>query len=367
MKEIMSKRPINKINQEQPLLFDFEDESEHEAIDFRYLITSYGADYPVDSLMKRIADKVIFVPPFQRKFVWSLNEASKFVESLILGLPVPGIFLSKEKETNRLLIVDGQQRLLTLYQFYKGYFDNLPFKLQNVQEDLIGKSYRTLKPSDRIRLDDSILHATIVRQDEPDDNDSSVYQIFERLNSGGRALKPQEIRACIYYGEFNELLNSLVNHQSWRLIFGKNPDQRLKEQELVLRFFSLLFYRDQYEKPLKGFLNMVMNKNRNCEEYSQEKLTEIFTKTFDFIAGSLKSRPFRIKRNLNLGAFDAISTGVAERLLISEIKDQVAFQNAYAELIEDTDFIQVVQGGTSDEKNIETRVNMAVDAFKNIK
>jgi len=363
----MSKRPISKINREQPLLFDFIDESENETIDFRYVITSYGADYPIDSLMKRIDDGVIFVPPFQRQFVWNVDEASKFVESLILGLPVPGIFLSKEKETNKLLIVDGQQRLLTLYQFYEGYFNKLPFKLQNVQEDLVGKTYRTLKPSDRIRLDDSILHATIVRQDEPDDNDSSVYQIFERLNSGGRALKPQEIRACIYYGEFNELLNALVKHQTWRQIFGKNADNRLKEQELILRFFSLLLYRDQYEKPLKGFLNMVMSRNRDCNEHSVEKLSEIFKKTFDFIVKSLHPRPFRIKRNLNLGAYDAISTGIAERLMKSDVKDHVAFQKAYTNLVEDDEFIQVVQGGTSDEKNIRVRLDMAINAFATIK
>ena len=136
---------MNEINIEQPLLFDFEDETENESIDFRYVITSYGADYPVDSLMKRIKDKVIFIPPFQRQFVWSINEASKFIESLILGLPVPGIFLSKEKDTNRLLVVDGQQRLMSLYYFYKGYFQQTPFKLQNVQEDLLGRSYATLK------------------------------------------------------------------------------------------------------------------------------------------------------------------------------------------------------------------------------
>ena len=105
---------MNPINIEQPLLFNFDDETENEQIDFRYVITSYGADYPVDSLMKRIKDKVIFIPPFQRQFVWNINEASKFIESLILGLPVPGIFLSKEKDTHRLLVVDGQQRLTTL-------------------------------------------------------------------------------------------------------------------------------------------------------------------------------------------------------------------------------------------------------------
>lgn len=362
-----SKRPFNKINKEQHLLFDFLDETEEEVIDFRYVITSYGADYPIDSLMKRIDDKVIFVPSFQRQFVWTINEASKFIESLLLGLPVPGIFLSKERETNKLLIVDGQQRLLSLYYFYQGYFRGDLFKLQNVQNDLIGKTYRTLKGADRIRLDDSILHATIVRQDEPDDNDSSVYQIFERLNSGGRALKPQEIRACIYYGVFNEQLNKLIKHRSWRQIFGKTENPRLKEQELVLRFFSLLYYRDIYQKPLKGFLNKIMNKNRDCQEHSEKEFNDIFIKTFDFIVAVLNDKPFRIKRNLNLGAFDAISIGLAERLLKSEIYNFDAFKAAYRELVEDPEFIQVVQGGTSDEKNIEKRTEMAINAFKKLK
>jgi uncharacterized protein with ParB-like and HNH nuclease domain len=357
---------MNDINIEQPLLFDFEDESENESIDFRYVITSYGADYPVDSLMKRIQDKVIFIPPFQRQFVWSINEASKFIESLILGLPVPGIFLSKEKDTNRLLVVDGQQRLMSLYYFYKGYFQSTPFKLQNVQEDLLGRSYATLKTSDRLRLDDSIIHATVVRQDEPDDSESSVYQIFERLNSGGRALKPQEIRACIYYGEFNELLNELVKSQSWRVVFGKKSDIRLKEQELILRFFSLLYNRKNYEKPLKGFLNSFMSEHQHLEKISKEEFENTFKNTFNFITLAVGSKPFRIKRNLNLGAFDSISIGVAERLKAGKIKNKAEFVEKYRLLTENEEFISVVQGGTSDEKNVMARINMAIEAFKNI-
>ena len=358
---------MNKINLEQPLLFNFEDETENENIDFRYVITSYGADYPIDSLMKRIKDKVIFIPPFQRQFVWSINEASKFIESLILGLPVPGIFLSKEKDTNRLLVVDGQQRLMSLYYFYTGYFQQTPFKLQNVQEDLLGRTYNTLKAPDRLRLDDSIIHATIVRQDEPDEDESSVYQIFERLNSGGRDLKPQEIRACIYYGDFNELLNELVNQHSWRSIFGKKPDQRLKEQELILRFFSLLYEREKYEKPLKGFLNSFMAKHQNLDKISKEDFIQVFTSTYEFITRTVGNKPFRIKRNLNLGAFDAISIGVAERLKSGEIKNRAEFVEAYKELVTNKEFISIVQGGTSDEKNVEARIDLAIKAFKNIK
>lgn len=357
---------MNDINIEQPLLFNFDDETESEHIDFRYVITSYGADYPVDSLMKRIKDKVIFIPPFQRQFVWNINEASKFIESLILGLPVPGIFLSKEKDTNRLLVVDGQQRLMSLYYFYTGYFQSTPFKLQNVQEDLLGRTYNTLKTPDRIRLDDSIIHATIVRQDEPDEDESSVYQIFERLNSGGRDLKPQEIRACIYYGAFNELLNELVNSHSWRAIFGKKSDIRLKEQELILRFFSLLYDRQNYEKPLKGFLNSFMSKNQHLEKISKEDFSETFKSTFDFIVRTVGTKPFRIRRNLNLGAFDSISIAVAERLKNGEIKDRKEFVEQYNKLTENPEFISAVQGGTSDEKNVETRINIAIEAFKEL-
>ena len=142
------------------------DDLEFEEINYRYEITSYGADYPVDSIVKRIKDEVIYVPPFQRNFVWNIAQASKFIESLILGLPVPGIFLSKESSTGKLLIVDGQQRLMSLSTFYEGIFKGKEFVLTGLASDLNGKTYKTLNASDRIRLDDSIIHATIVRQDQ---------------------------------------------------------------------------------------------------------------------------------------------------------------------------------------------------------
>lgn len=83
-----------------------------------YSIASYGADYPVDALVKRIRSGDIYVPTFQREFVWSLKQASRFIESLLLGLPVPGIVLAREVDTNRHLVIDGQQRLISLTSFY---------------------------------------------------------------------------------------------------------------------------------------------------------------------------------------------------------------------------------------------------------
>lgn len=171
---------------------------------------------------------MIFIPQFQRSFVWSINQASRFIESLLLGLPVPGIFLSKEPETGKLLIIDGQQRLKTLQYFYQGVFHNgREFSLQNVQDRLLGKTHRTLDQTDENILDDSIIQATVVKQDEPSDDESSIYHIFERLNTGGTQLQPQEIRACIFHGPFNDLLNELNDEPAWRRVFGRHS-KRLK-------------------------------------------------------------------------------------------------------------------------------------------
>ena len=176
-----------------------------------YAISSYGADYPVDGLVKRINSGSIYIPKFQRSYVWNIYRAARFIESLLLGLPVPAIFLYKETESNKLLVIDGQQRLRTLQYFYKGSFEptERTFKLpKGVQQRFQGATYETLKADERLRLDDSIIHAIIVKQEDPSEDHSqgagpsSIYHIFERLNTGGVLLQPQEIRSCIFHGKF---------------------------------------------------------------------------------------------------------------------------------------------------------------------
>lgn len=338
---------------------------EEEQLEYRYSITSYGADYPVDSVVKRINEDVIFVPPFQRKFVWNINQASRFIESLILGLPVPGVFLSKERGTNRLIIIDGQQRLLSLSSFYSGIFKNKVFTLQGVQPDLEGLSYKDLNPEDKIRLDDSIIHATVIRQDEPDDDESSIYMIFERLNTGGRPLTAQEIRACIYYGNFNEYLNKLTENVSWRLIFGKQ-NERMKEQELILRFFALYYFGTSYSKPLKSFLNSFMVKNRDFEIKSKEELDRLFTSTIKLISDNIGSSAFKIGKVINAAAFDAVMIGIAKRIMEKEINNIPELKKQHELLIQNPSFVDATKAGTSDEKVVKDRIDLSIRQFQNV-
>jgi hypothetical protein len=356
---------VNRIASLSPGVI-IEDKTEDETVNYRYSVTSYGADYPVDSIVKRIKDEVIFVPPFQRKFVWNLQQASRFIESLLLGLPVPGIFLSKEESTGRLLIIDGQQRLTSIYNFYNGFFRGKKFRLMGVQEDLDGKTYQDLEPVDRNRLDDSIIHATVIKQTQPDDGDSSIYLVFERLNTGGSKLTAQEIRACIYYGEFNELLDRLAENVDWRNIFGR-PNTRLKEQELVLRFFALFFVSEKYEKPLKVFLNTFMERNRNLKVYSERVLSKVFDSTISFINKNLSEKAFRIGAGINAAVFDSVMVGTAKRLQNGNIADVDGYIKAYNELINNKEFLQLIRAGTSNDINVKSRIAMAIKAFNDLK
>ena len=341
------------------------DEAE-ENVPFEYSVTSYGADYTVDSLVTRLNKEVVFVPHFQREYVWTLKQASRFIESLLLGLPVPGVFFSRESETEKLLIVDGQQRLKSLQFFYNGIFNGKEFKLKDVQQKFEGKTCKTLDAEDRIRLDDSIIHATIVKQDVPSEDNSSIYHVFERLNTGGTPLHPQEIRACIHHGDLNDLLMQLRTEPSWQRIYG-GTSVRMKDAELILRFFALYFNRNEYKRPMNNFLNTYMGKNRHLKIQNEDLLKNKFINTITFLSESLGTGAFRIERAINAAVFDAVMVGTAKRLEKGPIQDTEEFKQVYNALLQNGDFVNACQTGTSDEGKVKTRIDLAVDYFSEVK
>ncbi len=339
-------------------------EEEDDIILFQYSITSYGADYPVESLVQRMKRDDIFIPHFQRDYVWSLRDASRFIETLLLGLPVPGIFLSKEQKTQKLLVIDGQQRLRTLQYFYDGIFvpTGREFSLRYVQPEYEGKTYKTLPDEDRRRIDDSIIHLTIVQQDEPSDDDSSIYHIFERLNTTGRPLSSQEIRACLYHGEFNDHLRELNSIDTWRELFG-SVNRRMRDQELILRFIALFFMGDRYVKPMKGFLNKYMASNRYMELQSREEINSIFIPTVELILEAIGNRAFKPKRALNAAVFDSLMIGIANRIVRGPVADLNSLSEQFHRLMENELYLESWETATTDEENVRNRINLATEAF----
>lgn len=338
-----------------------------EVVPFRYSITSYGADHPVDGLIRRMSSGDIIVPTFQRGYVWSLREASRFVESLLLGLPVPSIFLSREHETQRLLVIDGQQRLSTLRYFYEGIWPltRKEFSLKGVISKFEGATYKSLASDDRRRLDDSIVHAIIVKQDQPSDDDSSIYHIFERLNTSGVSLTPQEIRTAIHHGELSDFLKELNAGASWRAIYGP-VNSLMRDQELILRFFALYHDSGQYSRPMKGFLNDFMGRNRHLTAVPKEKMRSEFTQAMETIHQSIGKRAFRLARVLNAAVFDSVMVGIARRLARGPLVHLDLLNKMYTALLVNPDFLAVTERATADEESVAKRLDLATAAFADI-
>lgn len=333
------------------------------ASDSLYNISSFGVDYTVEFLVKKIKKESFFIPPFQREYVWSKNDASKFIESILLGLPVPGIFIFKEANSPRHLVIDGQQRLKSLRFFYDGVIGERKFKLSGIKSKWLDMAYEDLNDTDRERLDDGVIHTTVFKQDFPSEGMDSVYEVFERINTGGLKLSPQEIRSCVAHGKFNDLLFELNDNEQWREIFGKKS-LRLKDVELILRFFSFAFNSGEYKKPMKKFLGDYMTENRNPSDKDVEIFKDLFVRTFSLIHSSLGKKAFRPERPLNAAVFDTISATVAHRLLESEKIDEGIVKAAYDELLENEDFKDWFSRATSDDQIVESRFILAAEVFE---
>ena len=340
-------------------------EDEDASNEIRYRISSYGADYPVDGLVKRLRQGDIAVPKFQREFVWPLSQASRFIESLLLGLPVPAIFLSKDGETQKLMVIDGQQRLTSLRLFYEGILHGREFRLRGVTREFENLTYETLEDEDRRRLDDSILHAIVIRQEDPGDDDSSVYMVFERLNTTSTALSPQEIRACVYHGPFNDYLARANGNRDWRAIFG-NRSARQKDRELLLRFFALFYKLDSYKKPMKLFLNRFMNENRRLTRYDETTLDHVLEPTMALVNETVGREAFRPQHALNASVTDAILVGVARRLDRKPVEDRSAFKAALESVLHNGSFSDLYTVGTTAPDKVRARIAKIAAALRSV-
>jgi hypothetical protein len=353
---------------------DVIDETEHDdtVAPVKYEITSFGADYDVEGLVKRLDRDDIYVPRFQRDYVWNQREASRFIESLLLGLPVPGVFLARDSESKRLLVIDGQQRLKTLHFFYTGFFNPKPhdktkrvFRLINVQQQLEGRTYQSLEENDRIILNDTIIHATIVKQESPKNDDTSIYHIFERLNTSGRKLTAQQIRVAIYPGDFIALIQRLNEHPNWRRIYGRES-AAIKDEELILRFLAMYFESDNYTRPMKEFLNKFAMKQRKATPAFLNECESLFTDTIGAIYESIGTKAFRPERALNAAVFDSVMVGLARRLKKHSKIDSKSLKNAYDKLLADETYINAISQSTSDDKNVEFRLGEVSKRFAEI-
>lgn len=332
-----------------------------------------GQDFDIHGLVRRldqgdivvpqfgIRDQILETANFQRGFVWNRPQMDRFIESLLLGFPIPGIFLVKQTD-GRLLVLDGQQRLRTLQHFYSGFFNERTYKLRNVADEFVDLSYDMLSDSQRRALDNSFIQATIVTARPEAGNMEAVYQIFERLNSGGTQLTAHEIRVALFAGPMIDFLEELNVSEDWRSLFGRK-NQRIRDQELVARILAFYLDWESYSRPLKGFLNGLLNRNRREVAQDTRSAGELFLEA-STILNRLIGAPAlrRASRQVNNAWTDALYVGLMKRLADAPISDS-AVREAYQKLRADTEYQNWVTGSSADEEQVLGRMKFSIESF----
>jgi hypothetical protein len=240
----------------------------------RKLITQ-PYDLVVESLIKQIKGSTIFLRPlserpnFQRRYVWSNKLASLLIESILLNVPIPPCYLS-QNEDFELDVIDGQQRLFSIYRF----LDN-KFKLNGLEvlTELNGSQFSDIPPRLRRQLETHTLRCVLVTNES---HPEIKFDVFQRLNTNTIPLNSQELRNCIYRGTLNTLLQDVAEYPPWLRIMGKKEvDKRMRDEELALRFFAFSIHGlKSYRTPQKHWLNDAAKAGR---KYSKKQISDLKT------------------------------------------------------------------------------------------
>ncbi|MCC5634357.1 DUF262 domain-containing protein [Nostoc sp. CHAB 5844] len=270
-------------------------------------------------------------PFYQRRTRWDEKMQSRLIESFLINIPVPPIILY-EKEFNRYEVMDGQQRITALRDFY----DNR-LKLTGLElwPELNGRTYVSLPAKIRAGIDRRSISSIVLITESASDPEKAFFLkqlAFERLNTGGVDLSRQEIRNCLYYGKFNQLLLELANNSIFAEAWGipiddeeklkeNNLYKKMEDAELVLRFFALRHVED-FRRGMEGFLDLYMMKSLNFSDEDIEILKNIFLQTINLahhIYSSNLFKPFdpntnTWKENAYKAYYDAIMVGFSRHL-----------------------------------------------------
>lgn len=348
----------------------------------------FGADFDVAGLVRRLDDEDILIPRFdpdesedltiegfQRQRVWSTSRAEKFIESLLLGWPVPSIFLVVEPD-GRYLVLDGQQRLTTLQSFYAGkHADGRAFNLKEVAEDLQGVTYQTLTKESRRRLNNTFIQAVVI---EPagDEGRDAVYRLFGRLNSGGVSLTTQEIRVALYRGPLVEFIRDLNHDSNWRLLFGP-AHKKLKDHELILRSLAMSqVIRDvggrwdnetvrltAYKPPMAQFLNNFLETHGKLDGIDSDALADGFKLGCRLLVEAKGRDGLKFAGRLNAAHIDALLGALIQAHVSGLTVTKEEVRSAIDRLRVDPTYIDFVSRSTSHRDSVFGRLQIAYDAL----
>lgn len=345
-------------------------ESEHEAethdpdatpVKDRKVVTQ-PYDMGIEAIVAQVKDDTLFLRPlnsrpnFQRQYVWTDKLASRLVESVLLNVPIPPCYLS-ENDDNELDVIDGQQRIYSLYRFL-----NNQFKLTGLEaiEELNGLRFFELSSKEQRKIKTHTLRCVVItNQSHPE----IKFDVFERLNTNTAPLNAQELRNCIARGSLNDLVGELSYDVRWLGIRGrKTPDKRLADEEIILRFFAFrTLGLKSYRTPQKHWLTDAAKEGRR---YSNKKIVDLR----DMWIGSLDVvltffEPIRAFRrpgstSINRALFDLVMSTASKISVETAQKKKKAFLDAFNHLMASEEFSDLISRAVDHKRRTDRRFEL---------
>ncbi len=328
-----------------------------------------------------VRENIQLNPRFQRRDAWDITRKSRFIESIFLGFPIPQIVLaSQEKKRGKFIVLDGKQRLLTILQFYgRSETPNDSFALKNLEfrPELNGLTHEKIQNDILLNsvldaLDNQTIRTTLIRNWR---TESLLYKIFLRLNLENTPLSPQELRQALHPGDFINFLDdeSIKNQALRKILKSKNPDPRMRDVELLLRYVAFHHFLSDYRGNLKVFLDMTCEqlnndwKARELEigdtvsqlENAVQTTTTIFGEENIFRVWLSSSKTYRSK--FNRAILDVMVFYFSDPVIRQAAEENPAgVENAFKELCSSSNsqFREAVEKSTTSIRETHTRLSL---------
>ncbi len=325
-------------------------------------------------------------PEYQRRLVWDKGKKSRFIESLLMNVPIPPVFLF-EWELSRYEVMDGQQRLNAIVEFYENRFTLSGLERWSV---LHGRKYADCPPTIQRGLDRRRISAVVLLQESAQfgkGKEDIRRLVYQRLNTGGLSLRPQELRNSLYSGPFNDLLIELAGNrlfdELWdiptyedhmrgthisRELAGNGLFKRMTDCEIVLRFFAFRS-KERIKGSVRSILDKCMADHRNIDDPTKEKWRTEFIERLQLAKDIFGADAFRLddgtgRKETSQPLYDAVMVAV-DRLHSRRadlLREKVRITDELLANLKQKDFYELVVG----RPNTADAVKRRLDAVENL-
>jgi hypothetical protein len=295
-------------------------------------------------------------PDFQRNQVWKPIQKSCFIESILLNFPLPPIYLNETKDSTY-IVIDGLQRSITLRDFYTNKFPLDGLKALPKYNSLY---YNDLTEQMQSKFENKKLTTFILKPSTPM---IVIYDLFNRINTGGTQLNRQEVRNCIFIGKSTELLKDLASRTYFREAIGNGvSSQRMKDREVVLRYIAFRWfdYKNEYTGDMSDYVELAMKRINGFDDARIDEIKKDFQRVCELSYEIWKEKNFRIP---TLATKGFINTAIMETVCnyLSSKSDNYIRNNIdkirgrYVELIKNSEFIDSATKATGNKAKVLKR------------